>query len=165
MVGDIEKVVAALERAGVHYMIVGGVAVVLHGHLRTTADLDLVVRLEPPHAGNAVLALSALGWRPRAPVPFESFADPASRASWMRDKGLTVFSLYNPNVQAMEIDLFVSEPFEFATVHGRAVRVQLEKTMGTVIALDDLIAMKRAAGRPGDLADIAALEAIRTHEP
>lgn len=163
MVGDIERIVEALERAGVQYLIVGGIAVVLHGHLRTTADLDLVVRLQPPHVGNAVAALSSLGWRPRSPVPFESFADAEARTAWMRDKGLTVFSLYNPAVPTLEVDLFVEEPFAFAEVHGRAVRVPLEGTTGTVISLDDLIAMKRAVGRPGDLEDVAALEAIRIH--
>jgi hypothetical protein len=46
MSGRVEWVLAPLERAGVRYLVVGGVAVVLHGYLRTTLDLDLVVQLE-----------------------------------------------------------------------------------------------------------------------
>jgi hypothetical protein len=42
----IEQVLAALNAENVRYLVVGGVAVVLHGHLRTTADLDLVVELK-----------------------------------------------------------------------------------------------------------------------
>ncbi|NOZ95066.1 MAG: hypothetical protein GXP47_10065 [Acidobacteria bacterium] len=40
MLGSIERVCAALNAAGVRYLIVDGVAVVLYGHLRTTADLE-----------------------------------------------------------------------------------------------------------------------------
>jgi len=42
-----EPVLKGLSDAGVRYLVVGGVAVVLHGHLRTTGDLDLVVELSP----------------------------------------------------------------------------------------------------------------------
>lgn len=45
MTGEIEQVSEALNRARVRYLVVGGVAVALHGYLRTTADLDLVVQL------------------------------------------------------------------------------------------------------------------------
>jgi uncharacterized protein (DUF1330 family) len=44
MVGAVESVLSALNAAGVRYLVVGGVAVVLHGHLRTTAALDLVIQ-------------------------------------------------------------------------------------------------------------------------
>jgi hypothetical protein len=45
MVGLYDDVFAALHRAGVRFVVVGGVAVVLQGHIRTTVDLDLVVDL------------------------------------------------------------------------------------------------------------------------
>lgn len=53
----VEWVLTPLERAEVRYLVVGGVAVVLHGYLRTTLDLDLVVQLE---RGNVERALSAI---------------------------------------------------------------------------------------------------------
>ena len=43
MVGAIEQVLSALNASRVRYLVVGGVAVVLHGHLRATADLDLSI--------------------------------------------------------------------------------------------------------------------------
>ena len=161
MIGDIEDVLAALNDAGVRYLVVGGVAVVLHGHLRTTADLDLVVDLERENALRAMKALTALGYRPRAPVPPESFADEAMRASWARDRGMTVFSLWSSARPTLEVDLFIEAPFDFADVHARAVHARLTRTDAVVIHLDDLIALKRSAGRPRDLEDIAALEALR----
>jgi hypothetical protein len=56
--------------------------------------------------------------------------------------------------------LFVREPFDFEQAWRRAVRVDLDTTSATVASLEDVVALKRAAGRPIDLADVAALEAI-----
>lgn len=161
MIGEIEAVLDALNRSRVRYLVVGGVAVVLHGYLRTTADLDLVIHLAPDNVLMAVNALTALQYRPRAPVPFEAFAQREARESWLREKGLTVFSLWSPACPTLEIDLFVSEPFDFEAVYARALRVPLEKSEATVVALDDLIAMKRQVGRPRDQEDVAALEALK----
>jgi len=156
----IEQVLAALNADGVRYLVVGGVAVVLHGHLRTTADLDLVVELAPENARRAIAALSRLGFRPRAPVPAEQFADAAARQVWIDEKGLTVFSLWSDRLPDVEVDLFVKEPFDFAAAYARAVHVPLDTTTVTVVSLPDLVALKRAAGRPVDLADVEALEAL-----
>ena len=109
-------------------------------------------------------ALSELEYRPRAPVPAEGFADPELRDQWIREEGLAVFSLWRPAHPTLEIDLFLSEPFDFDAVYSRALRLPLEKTEATVTALDDLIALKRQVGRPRDLEDIAALEPLREAE-
>lgn len=164
MIGEIEGILGALNRARVRYLIVGGIAVVLHGHLRTTADLDLVIQLERENVLKAMTALGELGYRPRAPVPAESFAEREIREQWIHEKGLAVFSLWSPKHLTLEIDLFVSEPFDFEAVYERALRVPLEKTEATVIALDDLITLKRRVGRPRDLEDVAALESLRQAE-
>jgi len=156
----IEQVLAALEAEGVRYLVVGGVAVVLHGHLRTTADPDLVVKLDPENARRAIAALTRLGYRPRAAVAAEAFADPASRAAWKAEKGLTVFSLWSDRLPALEVDLFVEEPFAFDEVYARSVRVPLDSVTVTVVSVEDLVALKRASGRPIDLADVDALRAI-----
>lgn len=161
MGSNIETVLAALNDAAVRYLVVGGVAVVLHGHLRTTADLDLVIDLEPDNARRAVAALAALGFRPRAPVPIESYADPAERRRFIDEKGMMVFSLWHPDMPAFEVDLFVMEPFRFDAVHARAVRVALSRTAATVISIDDLVALKESAGRPRDVEDVRVLRLIR----
>ena len=160
MVGAIEAVLASLNAAGVRYLVVGGVAVVLHGYLRTTADLDLVVQLSPDNAQRAVRALASLGYRPRAPVSAEQFADPAIRQSWLREKGLTVLGLWSDRYPGLEVDLFVDEPFDFDAAYSRAVTVDLDSTTATVVSLTDLIDLKKAAGRPMDLADIEALRTL-----
>jgi hypothetical protein len=157
MSGRVEWVLAPLERAGVRYLIVGGVAVVLHGYLRTTLDLDLVVQLEHDNLERALSALGGLGFQPRIPVPLESFADPQLRETWFQEKNMMVFSLWHPEHPGFALDLFVHEPFDFDTVYSRALRVPLQDLHATVISREDLVDMKRAAARTRDLEDIAAL--------
>jgi hypothetical protein len=164
VVGDIEKVLGALNSAGVRYLVVGGVAVVLHGHLRTTANLDLVIQLERDNLLNAMRALTRLGYRPREPVVAEAFADEETRESWVREKGLTVFSLWSSDTPTLELDLFVREPFDFSEIRARALKVPLEHTYAWVVSLPDLIALKRQVRRPQDLQDIEALEALEAED-
>lgn len=137
----------------------------LHGHLRVTADVDLVVQLEPSNVRAAATALAGLGFRPRAPVRLEQFADPELRRSWIDEKGLTVFSLWSPSMPGTEIDLFVEEPFGFDGAYERALQADVSGIRISVAGLDDLIALKRAAGRPRDAEDVRALLALKDEAP
>ncbi|GMV42785.1 MAG: hypothetical protein AMXMBFR64_45010 [Myxococcales bacterium] len=134
---------------------------VLHGHPRFTADLDLVVALDEANILAALTALEGLGFSPRAPVPAQSFANAATREEWVRDTGLTVFSLWSPSFPGTEVDRFVTEPFDFDEAYARALHITLDEVAVSVASVDDLITMKRRAGRPKGLADIAALDQIR----
>jgi len=157
---SIETIVGSLNRADVRYLVVGGLAVVAHGFVRFTADIDLVLDPDPAAMRRAVAALAALGYRPRAPVAFEAFADPVQRATWARDKGLMVFSVFSDQHPATEIDLFVETPFDFERVYADADRFEVAAGVeATFVSRADLIAMKRKAGRPQDLKDVAELEA------
>jgi hypothetical protein len=159
---SVESVVAALEAADVRYLIVGGLAVVAHGYLRFTADLDLVLDPDPSALRRAIDAFTGLGYRPRVPVAFDDFADPGRRAEWRRDKGMLVFTLQSADHAWTEVDLFLESPFDFEAAFGRAVRLQVAPgAMATVVGFDDLLEMKRKSGRPIDLSDLAMLEERR----
>jgi hypothetical protein len=157
MRGRLERVLGALEREGVRYLVVGGVAVVLHGYLRTTADLDLVVALEPGNARRAVAVFRDLGFEPRVPVPLAAFADPEERRRWVVEKNATVFTLWHPDEPGFMVDLFVEEPFDFASRYERAATARVGEVTARVLSLDDLVEMKRGVGRPRDLQDVEAL--------
>ncbi len=156
-----EPVLKALNDASVRYLVVGGVAVVLHGHLRTTGGLDLVVELSSENVVRALDALDQVGFQPRPPVPLRSFADPETRRSWIETKNLQVFSLWHPELPGFEVDLFVEEPFDFDGAWTRRVEIDLANTTAYVVSLEDLLALKREAGRPRDIEDVAVLEAIQ----
>lgn len=157
---DYEIIFRALEGARVTYLVVGGVAVVLHGHMRFTADLDLVVSLGEDNVRRAMSALGALGYRPRAPVAAEAFADAENRRRWVEDKGPTVFSLWSPTHPATEIDIFVEEPFPMSEALARSTRAELGTVSVSVASIADLIALKERAGRAKDLEDIEAMRAL-----
>lgn len=161
VVATYEDVFAALDTARVRFVVVGGVAVILHGSLRLTADLDLVIDLAAEEAVGAMEALTQLGLEPRLPVAAREFADNDTRAAWVRDRGMMVFTLIAPAGDLVEVDVFATEPFPFDEMYAAAKVVALADRSVHIASLDHLIAMKRVAGRPQDIADIEALEAIR----
>src|SRR6266545_3039252 len=156
---SVEAILSALNRARVRHLVAGGLAVVAHGFVRFTADLDLVLDPEPQALRRAIGVLSDLGYRPRAPVELVDFADGEKRRLWVREKGLAVFSLFSPEHPATEIDLFIEPPFDFDRAYARAARFEVATgIVATFVGRTDLIEMKRKAGRPQDLADVAGLE-------
>lgn len=159
-----EDVLAALDDCGVRFVVVGGLAVVLHGYLRQTVDVDLVIDLTATEAAKAMTCLTDLGLEPRLPVAAEGFADPAVRGDWIRAKGMRVFSFFDPRDELFELDVFVEYPLPFEDLVADAKIVDLGGFTIRVASIDHLIAMKRVAGRTKDLADIEELEALRDAE-
>lgn len=159
---SLERLFEALNRSGCRYLVAGGLAVVAHGYLRLTQDADLVLDLETENATKAMAALESLGFRPAVPVPARDFADRAKRESWVRDKGARVFSLWSDEHPTLRVDLFLEPPFDFDSAESRALRLEVAPGIAVpFVGLDDLLAMKRLAGRPRDLDDIEKLELLR----
>jgi hypothetical protein len=156
----LEPLFKALNDGGVRYVVVGGVAVVLHGHARLTVDVDLVVDLDEDQALKAIDTLVSLGLRPRVPVNPRDFASRSIREAWVRDRGMQVFSMFDPANPMRVVDLFVSHPIPFEELWERSVVFELTDTIVRVASIPDLIQMKRVAGRPLDREDIDRLEAI-----
>ena len=155
-----EPIIEALESNEVRYVVVGGFAVVLHGHARLTADIDLVLDLDTEEARKAIEVLTASGLRPTAPVDPLGFADQHVREAWRDEKGMVVFSLRDPADPLRIVDLFVDNPIEFERLRERSEILDLGSTTVRVASIEDLIEMKRMAGRTQDLEDIEALRAI-----
>jgi predicted nucleotidyltransferase len=75
---------------------------------------------------------------------------------------MVVFSMWDPANPVFEVDLFVREPFDFEAAYRRRVEISTGRTRMSVVALDDLLALKREAGRKQDVADIEALLALHS---
>jgi hypothetical protein len=155
-----EDVFRELDRRHIRYVVVGGVALVLHGVVRLTVDLDLMVQLERANLTSFVEAMEALGYRPRVPVPAREFLEPENRRRWQSEKNMTVFSFFHPVSQGKLIDVFIGEPIAFQEVDQAKTMVKAADLSIPVISIPHLKQLKRIAGRSQDLADIEALEAI-----
>lgn len=150
----------ALNKAEVQYIVVGGLATVLHGYARLTADIDLVINLQQDEAEKAIETISALGFRPRLPVDPMQFTDAVIRESWIKEKNMLVFSFFDPDNPLLVIDMFVREPFPFAEMFARTVNMDIGGVSIPVCAIEDLIAMKTGTGRAKDKEDIKFLKGL-----
>ncbi len=160
MAFNLRQIFKVLAEADARYVVVGGLAVIMHGHLRATSDLDLVIGLEPENCLRALDALASIGLRPRLPVALADFADPAKREDWVQNRNMLVFQLWDPTNPERSVDVFVREPIDFPILFADAVAKDLDGTPIRVASIRHLIAMKRLAGRPRDLDDIEALRQI-----
>jgi len=153
----------ALSDAGVDFVICGGVACILHGVNRVTADLDLAVRLDHDNLARFVQAARRLQLRPRIPEPLESLLDPHKRQVWIEQKHAQVFTLVSSS-GPFQIDIFLTYPIAFDDLKSRAnVMVGADVTLH-VSSKEDLITAKRAAGREQDQRDIHDLERLLQDE-
>jgi hypothetical protein len=159
-----ENVFSSLQKNEVRYAVAGGVALVLHGVVRFTADLDVIVDLEPDNLRRFVQTITELGYRPRNPVKAADFLDPALRAGWKREKEMEVFSFVDPAQPMTLIDVFIEEKIPFREILNELALVTAKGITIPVVSLAHLKRLKKAAGRPQDLADIEAIEAMERPE-
>jgi predicted nucleotidyltransferase len=150
---DIPAIFDTLNQHEVRYLVIGGVAVQAHGHNRTTMDLDVMVAVEGSDWKPLARALGALEAELRGPNAGKGIdvTDPQML-------GLGV--AYQLTTRFGELDVFtgvVPGAAPFDELIARATLVALDGIEFAIVGLDDLIAMKRASGRPRDLADIDAL--------
>lgn len=151
----------AWEAAGLRYLVVGGYAVIAHGHLRSTHDLDIMVDFDDAHMQHLVQSLQDMDFVPRAPVPLKDLADSDKRRHWVEDKEAQVFSVRRVGSGGLpdEIDIFLTHPFDFNAAYEDALVQELPGPISVrFVDRQRLLAMKRSAGRPRDWDDIAALE-------
>ena len=159
-----EEVFRSLDIYGVRYIVVGGVALVLHGVVRMTADLDLIIEMDDENITAFLSAMKQLGYQPKIPVSLDDFADAEKREQWRSEKGLEVFSLLHPEQTMKTIDVFVYEPIDY---HELDTEKEMASAVGMTIpyvSLRHLKQLKSMSGRKQDIADIEALERLKDLE-
>ena len=153
---QVHVLLAALNDGGVDFVVVGGIAAVLHGSPTVTHDLDIVFENSAENRERLGVVLTELGAKPAGieeELPFEADARTLDR-----------IQLLTLETSAGRIDVMhppAGAP-TFEDLRSRAALVEIEGDQQVrVAAITDLIAMKRAAGRPKDLTTAAELEAIK----
>lgn len=139
------RVCAELNRSGVKYVVIGGVACALHGYVRATTDVDILIEQTLPNARRVLDAASRLGLRfANEWLPKEILARP-----------VTVIG------DDPQIDIFtVAWSVTYEQAVKRSSVVEVEGVPIPLIGIDDLIETKRT-GRPLDAADLEALEEVK----
>lgn len=139
------QVCAALNAAGARYLVMGGTACALHGYLRYTRDVDILIEKSRENAARVLAALAGLGYGFASRLtPDDILAHP-----------ITVIG------DDPAVDIFwAGTEINYLTASPNAVTVELDGVLVPLVGLDDLIRSKRT-GRAQDLADVEALESIR----
>ncbi len=136
-------------------MLIGGLAAVLHGSATLTQDVDICFARDEGNLQALAKALGELGAKLRGvgePVPFVP-----------DERTLGQSELLTLDTSAGPLDLVALPPGApaYEVLRRRAERLDLGAFSVAVASVEDLIAMKRAAGRPKDLLAIEELEAIQ----
>jgi len=148
------RVCDVLSAAGLRFAIAGGYAVALHGAVRGTIDVDLVIHLREEDFSRTEQALLSLGLRPRLPVTAaEVFR---FRDEYIRKRNLLAWSFSNPANPAEIVDILIAEDL----ARHRITKVKLQGRELPLLSRKDLIEMKTRSGRPQDLEDVAALKRL-----
>ncbi len=142
------QVCEALNGAGAKYLVIGGVACILHGHVRATTDVDILIGRTLENAGRVLQALATVGY---------GFA-----AEWSAEeilaRPITVIG-DDPAVDVFTVAWRVK--YEQAIDHASTAVV--DGVQIPYVGIDDLIETKRT-GRLQDAADIEVLEEIRRRQ-
>lgn len=156
-----EEVFESLNKKGVKYVVVGGVALNLHGVPRATADLDLMVELKNENLKKIVSALKKTGFKPRTPVKIEEFSEVQNLEKWSKEKNMEVFTFWNSKKPYEEVDILIRNPIDFEEVDKTKEIVEAKSIKIPIISLEYLIRLKELSNREQDRSDIEALKKIK----
>jgi tRNA nucleotidyltransferase/poly(A) polymerase len=147
MLDRLQRVFASLRSHDVRYVVIGGIAAVLHGVPRATFDLDILIEATPQNARKLLDALIAAGLGTGSLI----------NESELLEKEITIFRDY------VRIDVQTSTPgIHFADAWPRRATMHYRGESFEVASREDLIASKKAAGRVVDLEDVRILESSET---
>lgn len=140
----------------VQFVVIGGMAARLHRTGHATVDVDICPSMDDPNLDRLAAALVELGARLRVSgdpdgVPFEPHADMLRQVELM-----TLITEHGPLDLCFNPDGF---PDGFSTLREHATIVELAAVDVPVASLEDVVASKRAAGRPKDVVALPSLEA------
>jgi hypothetical protein len=139
---DFDRVIGSLIKNDVDFMIIGGYAVIFHGNVRTTKDLDILIRRTPENAKRTVAALEQIGLT----------CPELSPEFFMSGKGITF------GEPPMRVDVLSEvRGVNFDDAWTRRQTSRFGPHEANYIGLDDLVRNKEAVGRPQDLVDAQRL--------
>jgi hypothetical protein len=151
----IYKLAKIFETNRVGYAIVGGFAVALHGAVRGTIDIDIILKLTKRDFLKAEESLKSLGLEPKLPVTAGQVFD--FRDDYIKNRNLVAWNFSNPQKSSEVVDIIITHDLKkMKIINLRSGGYNLK-----VLSVNDLIKMKKSSGRPQDLEDIKALKELQ----
>jgi hypothetical protein len=149
------KVTEAFQKQKIRYALVGGYAVALHGALRGTVDIDVLVSLQRAELEKVEKVLLSLGLISRIPVSAKEIA--AFHKEYVEKRNLIAWSFVNPKNPIEIVDVLLNHDVSEVETVIKAVAGKKISVCG----IDDLIRLKKEAAREQDKEDVKALTALK----
>jgi hypothetical protein len=146
-----ERIFASLALHDVGYVAVGGIALLAHGVVRATLDVDLIPGPEAANLGRLADAIRSLSGVPHGEPETEVTAELLARDANMRF-----------DTDAGQLDVLGASQYRrlYPDLDARAIEAAVEGTPVRVVSRNDLIRLKAGSGRDRDLLDIGDLLAL-----
>lgn len=152
----------ALDRENIRYVLIGGLALNIHGVERATMDIDLMLAMDTENLEAFSRAAESLEMTPVLPVSMKDFADPTTLQRWVDERNMLAFALRAKESSTPTVDILVRPKVSFDLAWERHVEKDLGDIPIHLAHIDDLIALKTGTGRQRDAADVVALERLKT---
>ncbi len=140
-----------------HYLIVGGVAVNLHGYPRFTNDIDILLALTPENLTTMARIMEELGYQQRLPISIQELEDEQKARQFIHEKGLTAYSFIHATEPQFNVDVLVAQSIDFDAFLAQTMHAEVWGIKVPVVSIDDLIDMKKQSNREKDIQDVSAL--------
>lgn len=153
-----------LEAKKIRYLLVGGLAMNMHGVPRVTMDVDIILAMDEANLLTFVAAARALGLKPVVPVALGDLLHPAKRRAWVAEKDLVAFGLRPPSPEAPIIDILIDPPIDVPAALARACVRTVGNIHVPLASIEDMIRLKEQSARAQDLADVEQLRRVLKKE-
>lgn len=161
---NISETLQELARAQIEFVLVGGVAVTLHGVVRGTMDLDIVLAMTDENLDRFVEVAKKLQMTPRIPVPLDTLKNAEMIDRFHKEKRMLAFSLWPADPAGTVIDVLVRPEATFEVLHAKAVTKEFLGVSVKIASIEHLLLMKHAANRDIDRFDIQALTSLQASQ-
>lgn len=152
-----------LYKNGIRYLIVGGLAVNLHGVPRVTQDIDIVIAMERENILKLNAVLKKLGYKPRLPVNPDDMVNSKIVKDWVVNKNLKAFSFYHQKENYKVVDIVLVHQLDFEDAFKNKSVKKAQNIEIYLVSIDDLIKMKKSAGRSQDSSDVKMLKKVKRY--
>lgn len=154
---DYQSILREFASQKLRYLIVGGVAVNLHGYPRFTNDIDILLALDAENLSKMAGIMAELGYQQRLPISIQELGDEKKARQLIAEKGLTAYSFIHAVEPQFNVDVLVAQSIDFDTFSVHTMHAEVWGIDVPVVSIDDLIGMKQQSDREKDVQDVIAL--------